>query len=95
MIEVETLIPADPLKRRNTSIALEELRRGLLPSEAKMGSTRWYIFNDGERPADCSSEHSVSMSLQPVICQRLRMLAGFVVESDRVTARPCPFHFGR
>ena len=24
-------IPADPLKRRNTSIALEELRRGLLP----------------------------------------------------------------
>ena len=24
-------IPADPLKRRNTSIALEELRRGLVP----------------------------------------------------------------
>ena len=24
-------IPADPLKKRNTSIALEELRRGLVP----------------------------------------------------------------
>jgi DNA-directed RNA polymerase omega subunit len=28
-------IPADPLKRRNTSIALEELRRGLLPFRGK------------------------------------------------------------
>jgi DNA-directed RNA polymerase omega subunit len=27
-------IPADPLKRRNTSIALEELRRGLVPFSA-------------------------------------------------------------
>lgn len=27
-------IPADPLKRRNTSIALEELRRGLVPFTA-------------------------------------------------------------
>ena len=27
-------IPADPLKRRNTSIALEELRRGLVPFAA-------------------------------------------------------------
>jgi DNA-directed RNA polymerase subunit K/omega len=27
-------IPADPLKRRNTSIALEELRRGLVPFRA-------------------------------------------------------------
>jgi len=30
-------IPADPLKRRNTSIALEELRRGLLPFRGKNG----------------------------------------------------------
>ena len=37
MIEVETLIPADPLKRRNTNIALEELRRGLLPFRGKNG----------------------------------------------------------
>jgi DNA-directed RNA polymerase omega subunit len=28
-------IPADPLKRRNTSIALEELRRGLIPFQTK------------------------------------------------------------
>jgi len=27
-------IPADPMKRRNTSIALEELRRGLVPFTA-------------------------------------------------------------
>jgi len=27
-------IPADPLKRRNTSIALEELRQGLVPFKA-------------------------------------------------------------
>ena len=27
-------IPTDPLKRRNTSIALEELRRGLVPFRA-------------------------------------------------------------
>lgn len=27
----EPRIPTDPLKRRNTSIALEELRRGLVP----------------------------------------------------------------
>ena len=27
-------IPSDPLKRRNTSIALEELRRGLVPFAA-------------------------------------------------------------
>jgi DNA-directed RNA polymerase omega subunit len=30
-------IPADPLKRRNTSIALEELRRGLLAFRGKNG----------------------------------------------------------
>src|ERR1044072_800972 len=30
-------IPADPLKRRNTSMALEELRRGLLPFRGKNG----------------------------------------------------------
>ncbi len=28
-------IPADPLKRRNTSIALEELRQGLIPFRTK------------------------------------------------------------
>jgi DNA-directed RNA polymerase omega subunit len=28
-------IPVDPLKRRNTSIALEELRRGLVPFRAQ------------------------------------------------------------
>ena len=28
-------IPADPLKRRNTSIALEELKRGLVPFRAQ------------------------------------------------------------
>jgi len=28
-------IPADPLKKRNTSIALEELRQGLVPFTAK------------------------------------------------------------
>ena len=31
-------IPADPLKRRNTSIALEELRRGLVPFTAHNGN---------------------------------------------------------
>lgn len=31
-------IPADPLKRRNTSIALEELRRGLVPFTPKNGN---------------------------------------------------------
>ena len=31
-------IPADPLKRRNTSIALEELRRGLLTFRGKNGN---------------------------------------------------------
>jgi DNA-directed RNA polymerase omega subunit len=31
-------IPADPLKRRNTSIALEELRRGLVPFKAQNGN---------------------------------------------------------
>ena len=31
-------IPADPLKRRNTSIALEELKRGLLPFTGKNGN---------------------------------------------------------
>ena len=31
-------IPADPLKRKNTSIALEELRRGLLPFTGKNGN---------------------------------------------------------
>src|ERR687891_114019 len=30
-------IPADPLKRRNTSIALEELRRGLVPFSGQNG----------------------------------------------------------
>ena len=32
-------IPADPLKRRNTSIALEELRRGLVPFSGLNGNT--------------------------------------------------------
>ena len=32
-------IPADPLKRRNTSIALEELRQGLVPFAGKNGNT--------------------------------------------------------
>jgi DNA-directed RNA polymerase omega subunit len=31
-------IPADPLKRRNTSIALEELKRGLVPFAAQNGN---------------------------------------------------------
>jgi|SRR5688572_17494067 len=31
-------IPADPLKRRNTTIALEELRLGLVPFTAQMGN---------------------------------------------------------
>jgi len=31
-------IPADPLKRRNTSIALEELRRGLVPFAGQNGN---------------------------------------------------------
>ena len=31
-------IPADPLKRRNTSIALEELRRGLVPFGSQNGN---------------------------------------------------------
>jgi len=31
-------IPADPLKRRNTSIALEELRRGLVPFRGQNGN---------------------------------------------------------
>lgn len=30
-------IPSDPLKRRNTSIALEELRRGLVPFSGRNG----------------------------------------------------------
>ena len=30
-------IPVDPLKRRNTSIALEELRRGLVPFSGQIG----------------------------------------------------------
>lgn len=30
-------IPTDPLKRRNTSIALEELRRGLVPFKGENG----------------------------------------------------------
>ncbi len=30
-------IPVDPLKRRNTSIALEELRRGLVPFSGQLG----------------------------------------------------------
>ena len=31
-------IPVDPLKRRNTSIALEELRRGLVPFRGQNGN---------------------------------------------------------
>lgn len=31
-------IPVDPLKRRNTSIALEELRRGLVPFSGQLGN---------------------------------------------------------
>ena len=31
-------IPADPLKRRNTSIALEELRLGLVPFSGQNGT---------------------------------------------------------
>jgi len=31
-------IPADPLRRRNTSIALEELRRGLVPFAGQTGN---------------------------------------------------------
>ena len=31
-------IPADPLKRRNTSIALEELKRGLVPFAGHNGN---------------------------------------------------------
>src|SRR5688500_20382426 len=31
-------IPADPLRRRNTSIALEELRRGLVPFKGENGN---------------------------------------------------------
>ncbi len=31
-------IPSDPLKRRNTSIALEELRRGLVPFSGRNGA---------------------------------------------------------
>jgi DNA-directed RNA polymerase omega subunit len=31
-------IPADPLKRRNTSIALEELKRGIVPFAGKNGN---------------------------------------------------------
>lgn len=30
-------IPVDPLRRRNTSIALEELRRGLVPFSGQLG----------------------------------------------------------
>jgi DNA-directed RNA polymerase omega subunit len=46
-------IPADPLKRRNTSIALEELRQGLVPfadqnqNASQMSSTS--IDTDGVR----------------------------------------------
>ena len=36
-------IPADPLRRRNTSIALEELRRGLVPFR---GSVAENLAND-------------------------------------------------
>ena len=31
-------IPVDPLKRRNTSVALEELRRGLVPFKDQNGN---------------------------------------------------------
>jgi DNA-directed RNA polymerase omega subunit len=31
-------IPADPLRRRNTSIALEELRQGLVPFSSQNGN---------------------------------------------------------
>gem|GEM_PF-1741515 len=33
----QSRIPADPLKKRNTSIALEELRRGLVPFRGENG----------------------------------------------------------
>ena len=33
-------IPADPLKRRNTSIALEELRRGLVPFNGRKNESK-------------------------------------------------------
>jgi len=33
----QSRIPADPLKKRNTSIALEELRRGLIPFRGENG----------------------------------------------------------
>jgi DNA-directed RNA polymerase omega subunit len=34
----QSRIPADPLKKRNTSIALEELRRGLIPFKGQNGN---------------------------------------------------------
>ena len=39
-------IPADPLKKRNTSIALEELRQGLVPFTAHNG-TAWQVIPTG------------------------------------------------
>ena len=37
-------IPADPLKQRNTSIALEEFRRGLIPFRGQNGNESQAVF---------------------------------------------------
>ena len=40
----QSRIPADPLKKRNTSIALEELRRGLIPFGRENGTPPQTVF---------------------------------------------------
>jgi DNA-directed RNA polymerase omega subunit len=42
-------IPADPLRRRNTSIALEELRQGLVPFASQNRNASTSIDTDGAR----------------------------------------------
>lgn len=47
----QSRIPADPLKKRNTSIALEELRRGLIRFTGENGNDPQTVLASNDTPA--------------------------------------------
>jgi len=56
-------IPVDPLKRRNTSIALEELRRGLVPFTGRNSDDSNAVAASLDTAATTTAEHNREFDL--------------------------------
>lgn len=63
----QSRIPADPLKKRNTSIALEELRRGLIRFTGENGNEPQTVLASNNTPASTAIvEHGPDFDLPNV-----------------------------